>query len=436
MSCPEVVIERLAVGGNGVGRVDGTVCFVPCTAPGDRLTVRIAARKKNYLEAEMVELLEPSSLRVQPLCPAFGQCGGCDWQHLAYEEQCRAKQEMLGDVLTRIGRMQSPSVAGIVAAPSAYGYRARAQFKLHATDSGLAVGFFRRGSRFVIDLPGGCPIVTPAIHAAMQRLRPLLTSLSDRNRIPQVSMEDGERGVVAIVHYLGHDTAGLVRFLRKHEDGLELAGLFVQPGRKETLSAVFGSGTIEYLVPAGAEASGVMSLSYDIGGFSQVNRSQNRRMIDLVRNLLEPKPSDRLLDLYCGNGNLSLPLASQLAGLVGMEAYAPSIASAIDNARQLRVNNSTFRCCTASGGLSSLIADKERFDAVLLDPPRTGAADLTGDLLQLGAGRLVYVSCDPATLARDAAVLAGSGYYLKTAVPLDMFPQTAHLETVALFQRT
>ena len=436
MNYPETVIERLAVGGNGVGRIDGTVCFVPCTAPGDRLTVRVTTRKKKYLEGEMVELLEPSPWRVAPVCPAFGRCGGCDWQHIGYEQQCRAKQGLLSDTMERIGRMQTPPVVETVAAPAAYGYRARAQFKLYATEAGLSAGFFRRGSRFVINLPDGCPIVTVAINEAMQRLRPVLSSLSDRNQIPQVSMEDGEGGVVAIIHYVGQDLAGIVRLLRERRHELGLAGLFVQSGRKETLSAVFGDGTIDYLVPADAGDTGSIRLAYDIGGFSQVNRSQNRRMVSLVRDVLDLKPSDRLLDLYCGNGNLSLPLAGQVSELVGMEEYAPSIASAIDNARQLRVNNSTFRCCTASDGLQSLIAAGERFDAVLLDPPRTGAAEVVPDMALLGADRLLYVSCDPATLARDAAVLAGKGYHMVTAVPLDMFPQTAHLETVASFYRT
>ncbi len=433
MSDPVLVIERLAAGGSGVGRVDGTVCFVPFTAPGDRLRVRITARKRSWMQGELLELLEPSPLRTEPPCPAFGRCGGCDWQHLRYDAQCRAKQGLLGDALQRIAGMSSPPVEETVAAPNPYGYRARAQFKLFSTDSGLTAGFFRRGSHLVIDLPEGCPVVTPAINAAMLRLRPLLTTVPDRDRIPQVSVEEGVGGVVAVVHYIGQQQERLVRLLSEWKQELELAGFFVQSGRKETLTRVFGDANLVYTVPSGGDASAEVSLAYGIGGFSQVNRQQNRTMVELVRRLLALEPSGRLLDFYCGNGNLSLPLATQVADLLGVEEYAPSVTSAIDNARQLRVNNSTFKCCNAADELQRLVAAGERFEAVVLDPPRSGAADLVLGLAALGAARLVYVSCDPATFARDAALLESRKYHLVRAIPLDMFPHTAHLETVALF---
>lgn len=433
MSDPVLTIERLAAGGSGVGRVEGTVCFVPFTAPGDRARVRLTVRKRSWMQGELLELLEPSPLRVQPPCPAFGRCGGCDWQHIRYDEQCRAKQGLLADALQRIAGISSPPLEETVAAPAPYGYRARAQFKLFSTDDGLAAGFFRRGSRFVIDLPHGCPVVTPDINAVMQRLRPLLATAPDRDRIPQVSVEEGAGGVVAVVHYIGQHKERLVRLLSDQEQELGLAGLFVQPGRKETLCRVFGDANLVYMVPLTGGEAGEISLAYGIGGFSQVNRWQNRTMVELVSRLLAPLPQDRLLDFYCGNGNLSLPLAAQVASLLGIEEYAPSVRSAIDNARQLRVNNSTFKCCDAAQELRRLVAAGERFDAIVLDPPRTGAADLVQELAALDARCLVYVSCDPATLARDAALLERKQYRLARAIPLDMFPQTAHLETVTLF---
>lgn len=433
MSEPEIIIERLAVGGNGVGRLDGVACFVPFTAPGDRLTLRVTSRKRSYLEGELSALREPSSWRTEPSCPVFGQCGGCSWQHIDYALQCRAKRALLVESLERIARLVAPPVEETVAAPHPYGYRARAQFKLFSAAERLAVGFYRRGSRYVIDLPDGCPVVTPAINTAMQRLRLVLTLLPDRNRIPQLSIEEGEEGVVAVVHYIGREPERLRALLLERQAELGLAGLWVQPGRKESLLAVFGGGRLTYLVPGGAAGEIPMPLGYDIGGFSQVNRGQNRVLVNLVRELLAVRPDERLLDIYCGNGNLSLPLAGLVTELVGVEEYPPSIASAIDNARQLRVNNSTFRCRSAVDEVERLVAVGERFAAVLLDPPRSGAAEVVCRLRPLQAERLVYVSCDPATFARDAAVLAGHGYRLERAIPVDMFPQTAHLETVALF---
>jgi 23S rRNA (uracil1939-C5)-methyltransferase len=429
MKLPELSIERLPFGGSGVGRLEGKVCFVPFSAPGDRLIVRVTKQHRSWLEGELIELLEPSSLRATPLCPVFGQCGGCDWQHLSYSAQAEAKRSILLETLQRVGKLSEPPVGPTMAAPSPYGYRARAQFKLHRAPDGLKAGFYRRGSRFVIDLPQGCPVVTEAINGALARLRLLLEELPDADRVPQISIEQGEQGCHVIVHYIGNDPQRLVALLASHQDALELAGLFLQSGRKDTLLPVFGDQRITYCVPAGA---GEVTLGYDIGGFSQVNRQQNRAMIERVRQLVRPVADGRLLDLYCGNGNFSLPLADLFAAVVGIEGYQPSIASAVDNSRQVRVNNSTFRCAYVGAELQQLTAKGERFATVLLDPPRSGALQAVRLLPQLKPQQIVYVSCDPGTLARDLAILINQGgYHVESVLPLDMFPQTGHLETVA-----
>lgn len=436
MKVHELEIERLALGGNGVGRIDGKVCFVPFSAPGDRLKVRIVREHRSWCEAELVELIEVSAMRVKPRCPAFGLCGGCDWQHLDYDAQCHAKQQILTETLQRVAKLEEPNVVATAASELQYGYRARAQFKLHLTPSGLAVGFYRRGSRYVIDLPHGCPVVTPAINAAMARLRRLLQELQDADRVPQVSLEEGLSGVAAIVHYIGTDRKRLLQLLKQCETELGLAGLFLQTGRKDSLQQVFGSGHLGYTVPVYGDNRS-MQLGYEIGGFSQVNRNQNRAMIRLAGRYAQPEKNLRLLDLYCGNGNLSLPLSGQVQELLGVEEFAPSLASAVDNAGQLRVNNSTFKCHDASTALSQLLEQKMTYDLVLLDPPRAGAVEVARCLGEMGPERIVYVSCDPATLARDLAILCHSaGYHLAEATPLDMFPQTGHLETVALLTKS
>jgi len=434
MKLAELTIERLAFGGSGVGRLEGKVCFVPFSAPGDRLTVRVTKEHRSWLEGELVELLEPSAQRTTPLCPSFGQCGGCDWQHLSYPDQAEAKRSILVETLQRVGKLSEPPVGQTIEAPSPYGYRARAQFKLHRAPDGLKAGFYRRGSRFVIDLPQGCPVVTEAINGALARLRLLLEGLPDADRVPQISIEQGEQGCHAIVHYIGDEPQRLAELLARHQSSLNLAGLFLQSGRKDTLLPIFGDQRISYRVPAGA---GEMALGYGIGGFSQVNRQQNRAMIERVRQLVRPVADGRLLDLYCGNGNFSLPLADLFAEVVGIEGYQPSIASAVDNSRQVRVNNSTFRCADAGAELQRLVVQGERFTAVLLDPPRNGALEAVKTLPQLEPQQIIYVSCDPGTLARDLAILINQGgYRLEVALPLDMFPQTGHLETVASLTRS
>lgn len=434
MKLSEVIIERLAFGGSGVGRIDGKVCFVPFSAPGDHLKVRVVKQHRSWVEAELEDIGEASPLRVQPVCPVFGQCGGCDWQHLAYPAQVKAKGDILLETLQRVGKLVDPPVGQTVAAPSPYGYRARAQFKLHRSADGLKAGFYRRGSHSVIDLAEGCPIMTPAINRALTVMKRLLMELPDTDLIPQVSIEQGEAGCYAMVHYNGSDPKRVAAGLGRHADHTELAGLFLQCGRKETLIPVFGSERITYRVPAGERE---IELGYGIGGFSQVNRQQNRTMVELVQQLLSSVSGGRLLDLYCGNGNLSLPLADRFCEVVGIEGYQPSIASAVDNCRQVRVNNSTFRCSEAAVELQRLVARQATFEAVLLDPPRSGAQDLMRFLPDLGAARIVYVSCDPGTLARDLAILTGQGgYRLETALPLDMFSQTGHLESVVCLTRT
>lgn len=433
MNNTEITIESLAVGGKGVGRVAGKACFVPFSAPGDRMIVNIVAKKRNYLEGELLELLEPSPLRTDPLCPSFGSCGGCNWQHLDYSYQCQAKRNLLSDTLKRIARLQTPPVEETVAASSAFGYRSRAQFKLFATPDKLLAGFYKSGTRYVVDLPEGCPIVTHGINRAMLRLRIVLSQLPDRHLLPQLSIEEGTEGVVAIVHYIGQEPSRLKALLLAQRDYLQLHGLWMQSKRKDTLIPVFGSGCLHYDVPAWFSDHKELSLSYKIGSFSQINRSQNRVLITLVHELLQPIQSDSLLDIYCGNGNLSLPLAGLVSRLVGLEEYAPSIASAIDNANSIGVNSCTFRCCLADAELERLLVAHEQFNLLLLDPPRSGAAELAGKLALLQADRIVYVACDPATFARDAALIVRNNYKLKRAIPLDLFPNTAHLETVALF---
>ncbi len=437
MKLSDIYIERLAIGGNGVGKIEGKVCFVPFSAPGDRLKVRILKEHHSYCEAELVELHEASSLRINPLCPAFGLCGGCNWQHIEYSGQCNIKQSLLAETIQRTSGIIDPNVAKTAPSVNQYGYRARAQFKLHSTESGLAVGFFRRGSHYVIDLPDGCPVVRPAINRAMKQLRQILQNLPDNNRIPQVTMEEGISGVVAIVHYIGSDHKGMIKLLQKEKDRLPLAGVFLQTGRKDSILPVFGDGDLEFTVPRCGDSAISMNLGYKIGGFSQINREQNRVMVNLVCGYARPEESHRLLDLYCGNGNLSLPISEKVQELLAVEGFAPSIASAVDNARQHHVNNSTFKCNDVVSELRQLVSQKARFDTILLDPPRTGAVEAVRSIGALGAKSIVYVSCDPATMARDITILCkSSGYRLIEATPLDMFPQTAHIETVALLSNS
>lgn len=431
-----ITIERLAFGGNGVGRIDGKVCFVPFSCPGDDLRVRVTAEKRSYLTAAIVEVITPGRDRVIPPCPLFGSCGGCTWQHVAYSRQVAEKRRIFADAMWRGGRVPEERIAQVAAAPSSYGYRSRVQFKLHAAGEGLHIGFYRRGTHFVEDALQGCPIALPGINRALESLRTVLRQFPDRSRIPQINVDCAGGGMVAIVNYIGDDRERCASFFLSRQPYLEpLTGLYLQTGRKSTLERVFGDDWLEYSLPGPSPAEPGCTLGYLPGGFAQVNSAQNAELLRLVRHFVRCGSDDRILDLYCGNGNFSLPLAAGAAYVTGVEEYGDSIAAARANAARNGIGNAEFICADAAAGVSALLDAGRSFTTVILDPPRTGAADALSPIMRLGPERIVYISCDPATLARDCGVLAGGGYGVVASVPVDMFPQTHHLESVTLLER-
>ncbi|QEM68477.1 methyltransferase domain-containing protein [Geobacter sp. FeAm09] len=436
MTSPVAIIDSLAFGGNGVCRIDGKVCFVPLSCPGDEVRLAVTAEKRSYLTARIVELVTPSPLRVPPPCPLFGTCGGCSWQHIAYSHQLAAKRSIHAETLWRGGRVPGERVGEAVASPREYGYRNRVQFKLHAAPDGLKIGFFRNASHFVEDAAQGCPIAAPAINEALSNLRSVLASFAEPAAIPQINIECGDDEAVATINYIGNDHDAVARFFQGcfHELA-PLTGIFLQSGRKSTLRKICGDGYLAYSMPATAPDSPPATLTFRPGGFSQVNGSQNRAILEIVRRMAAFRGHEHLLDLYCGNGNFSLPLAGCVAGITGLEGYGDSISAARDNCRLNGVSNAEYLCTDAAEGVARLAAAGRRFDTVILDPPRTGAAEAMTGLSGLKPDTIIYISCDSSTLARDCGLLARQGYHVAESVPLDMFPQTFHLESVTLLHR-
>lgn len=435
MADVRVHIEKLAFGGNGIGRIDGKVCFVPYSCPGDELLVRMVSEKRSYVNATIVDIITPSEDRGTPPCPLFGSCGGCSWQHVAYARQLTEKRQIFADALWRGARVPGDKIGDVVASPAIYGYRSRVQFKIHGASGQLQMGFFRQGTHFVEDLKQGCPVAVPAVNQVLAKMRDLLRSFPEPTRIPQINVEVAEQGVVTIVNYIGTDCSGAVEFFNSRRHELEsLSGLYLQTGRKSTLQKVFGEGELRYSLPAVDAGATPCSLTYRPGGFAQVNTLQNAALLRLVQGFAECAENDRVLDLYCGNGNFSLPLAGSVASVTGIEEYADSIAAARDNSLENGADNATFICADAAAGLRGLIGDGCCFDTIILDPPRSGAADVLDDILLLKPKRIIYISCDPSTLARDCGVLSAGGYAVVSSIPVDMFPHTYHLESVTLLK--
>jgi len=419
----ELRIESLAFGGRGLGRHDGQAVFVPFSAPGDLLRCRTVQRHKRYQQAEIVELLEASPLRVAPRCPLFGSCGGCQWQHMPYAEQLHWKQQLHAEQLRRNAGLEAPETLTTLPAEPEWEYRSRAQFKCYLGDDGLVLGFYRTGSHYVIDLDN-CPVCHPRINALLPALKENLSASPDPGRIPQVDVSTGDDGGLrCVVHYIGTQAETMERHLAgfAREQGV---AMLMQSGRKSSLRLLHGDPLLHVEPRMG------MPLAYRAGGFAQVHLEQNRRLVELVVNVAGPNKG-RVLDLYCGMGNFTLPLAMHGRRVTGIESYAPSIEQARENAARHAIGNVQFEVADGAAGLAR-VWGKEGFSCVVLDPPRNGAREACLALARLKPVRIVYVSCDSSTLARDLKVLLQHGYRLQSSQPIDMFPHTAHIESVTI----
>lgn len=435
MNGPTAAIDTLAFGGNGVSRVNGKVCFVPFSCPGDEVRLAITSEKRSYCIARITEIVTPSPSRVTPPCPVFGTCGGCSWQHIDYPQQLQAKRQILVEALWRGARVPDECVGPALPSPDPYGYRSRVQFKVQGTAGRLRIGFYRNNSHQVEDIGSGCAIAVPVVNSTLAVLRVVLDSCPNVSSISQVSVDSAEQGVIAVITYSGRDVSAVSDYFRKRCAELQpLTGLYLQTGRKPLLK-LFGDNQLSYDLPQAAPEAPACRLTYQPGGFSQVNRPQNRVILDIVRRMACFEDTAHVLDLYCGNGNFSLPIAGEVARVTGIEEHAGSIVSAEANRAANGIGNVEFICADAVSGLKELVARGCRFDTIIIDPPRAGAAEVVTELFRLNPSRIIYVSCDPSTLARDCGLLAGSGYTVRESVPVDMFPQTYHLESVTLLQK-
>ncbi|HLO26206.1 MAG TPA: 23S rRNA (uracil(1939)-C(5))-methyltransferase RlmD [Geobacteraceae bacterium] len=428
-------IEKMAFGGGGLGYADGKVCFVPYTAPGDSVRVKIKREKRSYMEGEIEELLLPSPLRETPPCPVFGVCGGCDFQQLSPVAQMEEKQKIFLDIMWRSGRVESTRILPILPASEPYGYRARVQLKVRFIHGELHLGFYRSGTHFVVGIPGNCAIAHSSINHLLPELSRMLHHFPEPDKLPQIDVAVGEDGTtVVIFHYIGENHADSVDFMQKNRALVASAsGIYIQSGRKTTLHKVVGTDTLSYSVPSGF-LPGIpeRSLTFTPGAFSQVNYRQNLSLIATVYDWSGLTGKERLLDVCCGNGNFSIPLAERCGKVLGIEEYAPSIRDAQHNCQLNRLDNIEFRCLDAVAGLKELIANGDTFDVVVLDPPRTGAAEIVKLIPSLKPTKIVYISCDPPTLARDIGMLGKLNYEVVKSQPIDMFPQTHHIESVTL----
>ena len=429
------VIESATHDGRGITSVDGKKVFVAGALAGE--TVRFVRRKRrrNYDEAELLDVVTPVASRVAPRCAVYGVCGGCSLQHLSAAMQRSIKETSLRDSLARIGgvtpdRWLPPVYDERTDGEWHYRRRARLAVKDVHGKGRVLVGFRERHAPFVADMQR-CEVLAKPVHELIAPLSDLVATLSVRSRLPQIEVAVGDNGLRLVFRVLDppsdDDRGKLEAFGRQH--GLTVA---LQPGGLDSVVDLWPESAphLCYRLP-----DFDVELQFDATDFVQVNATVNARMVSLAVELLAPGPDDRVLDLYCGLGNFSLPLARRAAEVLGIEGERRLVERASANAAHNGIRNASF----LAADLSELDG-KERWlgqpwQCLLLDPARSGAAAVVAQIRRIDPERIVYVSCHPGTLARDAANLVAAGYRLDAAGIIDMFPHTAHVESIAVFEK-
>jgi 23S rRNA (uracil1939-C5)-methyltransferase len=418
----ELVVEKLVHGGSGLARLDsGQAVFVSGVLPGERAIVTLRRKRKGFLEADLVEIITPSKDRITPPCTGEKQCTGATWPHIAYSAQLRYKQEILLDALARIGGISPRRPLPILPSPRTDHYRLRTQFNVRTSEGRQRIGFFRQGSYELVEVDDAF-LIDPLINRTLKAVRKLAQQLPPLSEIHINATPAGE------VHLLlfseqGSLPPGEAFFADLKKVAPEVIGITGFANRKKAFTLGNNRLTLEM--------EG-LTLRATEGNFYQVNWEQNRNMVRTVLDFAALTGMETVLDLYCGIGNFSLPLAKRALHVIGVESGYSAIEDAKANAELNGITNTEFIADDLQKGLKTLIERKMRADVIVLDPPRAGATLKTLErVLAFVPRRIVYVSCNPSTLARDLKFFHLFGLRLDRLQPVDMFPYTYHIECVA-----
>ncbi|HEX3033875.1 MAG TPA: class I SAM-dependent RNA methyltransferase [Thermodesulfobacteriota bacterium] len=414
----ELEIEKLTFGGWGIGRTGGKVVFVKGGLPGEVLNIEITNEKRKYAEAEIRNIIKPSPERIQPPCPVFDRCGGCQWQHLKYSSQLRSKEDILRETLERIGGLKEIEVEPIVPSPKQYGYRIRVTLSVWLEKRKYRVGYFEEKSLRQVAIEH-CPIASEPVNRAISRLSKSLSSIKD----PYYDLEavyissDGSTAHVSLVPGRMKENQGKLDSFCNRLGKLMTTESISIVGDNENEFEFNLLGLRFYLTP---------SL------FVQAHKEINERLIKDVIEWAELGGGERVLDLYSGIGNFSLHLAKSSREVIGVEVNEKAVRLAKKSAEANLIGNAFFKALPCELFVEEALVKDERFDLVVLDPPREGAKAIIPNLVQLSPEKIIYVSCDPPTLSRDLKMLRELNYRTIKIRPFDMFPQTYHIESVAL----
>lgn len=432
---PVGIIESLDHEARGIARLDGKAVFVDGALPGETVEYASFRRKASYELAHLVNVLKPSSARVEPQCPHFGICGGCSMQHMEQSAQVAAKQRVLEDSLWHIGRVRPETMLPpIHGAPWGYRHRAKLAVRQVSKKGGMLIGFHEWRSSYIADMQS-CLVLPPHVSALLMPLREMFGALSIAGCLPQVEISVGEHCTALVLRILEPLKSRDEQLLRDFADYHDIM-FYLQPKGPDSAYRFhpLPGPRLSYTLP---EFN--LELDFRPTDFTQVNHAVNRVLVSRALRLLDPLPGDRIADMFCGLGNFTLPIARSGATVVGIEGSEALVQRGRENAAangmvdlvEFGVAN-LFECSDSS------LAALGRFDKMLIDPPREGAHELVKAIGEKnGPRRIVYVSCNPSTLARDAAVLIDAkGYRFVSAGAVNMFPQTSHVESIAVFERS
>lgn len=427
-------IKSLSHDGRGITSQGQKTVFVSGALPSETVTYQICKRHERYDEAQLKSIVNPAPTRVTPPCPHFGVCGGCNLQHMSMSMQMKMKQQTLLEQLQHFGQVQPDHIlAPLHAEEVGYRRKARLGVKFVYKKNKVLVGFREKSSRYLADL-NECHTLHPAIGLKLNALSDLISRLSIKEHIPQIEVAIGDEDIALVFRHMqtlsDQDCQQLTHFGQANH-----MQIYLQPNNPAPITKLYPDDQherISYSLPA----YNLKFLFHPLD-FTQINLPLNRLMVEQAIHLLELRDEDQVLDLFCGIGNFSLALARHAKFVVGVEGDGTMVARAQANAHYNHLQNIEFAVANLFTPNSSSKWLTAKYDKILLDPPRTGAKEIIPHLAQLGAKKILYVSCNPATLARDAGELVHQcGYRLTHAGIMNMFPHTAHTEAMALFEKT
>ncbi len=426
----EVMIDAMSHEGRGIARVNGKTVFVFGALVGEKVLIQVTKSTRKFDQANTIEVIEASPQRIVPGCEAFQVCGGCSLQHLGSDDQVTFKQQSLLDMMTHAGLQAEKVMPPLRAAVWGYRKKARLGVKYVHKKGRVLVGFRERNKPYIADMHR-CEVLLPEVGHRLDLLSEMIGKLEARAQIPQIEVAADARHIQLVFRHLqplsDHDLAVLTEFAQQHGFYIQL-----QPGGPETVNNLYPA---QQRLELDALQDGQSRIEFNALDFVQVNSEINRQMVAQALELLDLQSDDQVLDLFCGLGNFTLPMAKGCAQVTGVEVDSAMVERARASAASNNIVNSSYHCADLTRPDRDFTWMRRHYDKILLDPPRTGALEMTRLLGDFKAARIVYVSCQSSSLVRDAAIICDQGYRLTHLGVMDMFPQTAHVESMAVFER-